>query len=124
MSTTESPAAANPGQIIYFYDHDSALAMKSIDDAEPFAAIVASVRMPPPPPEVPAEAAAAGAPAPKPLPPLVNLLVIDHIGTTFALQAVPLFAAGDEAANGQRYHCETGYRKIEPPAAEAQAKAA
>jgi hypothetical protein len=87
---TKRPAAgatkaAAVGQPVWFYsDRDRARGMKSVDDSAPFAAIVAS--------SVSDR--------------LVNVLVVDHIGTTFALQDVPLFQGDDQDDLAAPYHCE------------------
>jgi hypothetical protein len=87
---TTRPAAgttkvAGVGQEVWFYgDRKHALGMKSIDDAAPFAAIVAAST---------SER-------------LINVLVIDHLGTTFALQDVPLFQGDDKDDLTAPYHCE------------------
>jgi hypothetical protein len=81
-----APVAAGPvGPIVYFYgDHKHAKGMKSLDDDLPFTAIVASVTNDR----------------------LVNLLVIDHMGSTFPVQAVPLYCGDDEDDKTALYHCE------------------
>jgi hypothetical protein len=88
MASTTA-ATPIPGQIVYYYaDHKHASGMKSKDDDAPFAAMVAwplSDR-------------------------LVNLLVLDHNGTTFPLQSVPLFQGDDKDDKTAPSHCE-----LKPP---------
>jgi len=87
---TKRPAAgvtkaASVGQAVWFYgDREHARGMKSVDDSAPFAALVAS--------SVSDR--------------LVNVLVVDHLGTTFALQDVPLFQGDDQDNLAAPYHCE------------------
>ena len=87
---TKRPAAgatkaAAVGQPVWFYgDRKRALGMKSIDDSVPFAAFVASSTNDR----------------------LVNVLVVDHLGTTFALQDVPLFQGDDKDDLTAPSHCE------------------
>lgn len=81
--------AAGVGQIVYFYpDRDRAKGMKSVDDTEPMAAIVAAA----------------------PTDRLINVLAIDHAGTTFAFQGVPLWQGDDKDDHTAPFHCE-----FEPP---------
>jgi hypothetical protein len=56
---------------------------------------------------------------------LVNVLVIDHRGHTFALESVPLFQGDDGDDKAAPFHCEATYRKVEKPVpASASVKAA
>jgi hypothetical protein len=56
---------------------------------------------------------------------LVNVLVIDHRGHTFALESVPLFQGDDGDDKAAPFHCEPTYRKVEKPVpASASVKAA
>jgi hypothetical protein len=55
---------------------------------------------------------------------LVNVLVIDHMGGTFALQSVPLFQGDDKDDKEALAHCESSYRKVEKPAPKATGTAA
>lgn len=77
--------AVSVGQPVWFYsDRNHARGMKSIDDSAPFAAVVASSTTDR----------------------LINVLVIDHHGTTFALQDVPLFQGDDADDLSSPFHCE------------------
>lgn len=95
-TTTTPPPAPAPvvkaptvGQGVWFYaDRAHAKGMKSVDDSQPFAAMVAS------------------APSAR----VVNLLVVDHLGTTFTVQSVPLFYGDDKDDKTALSHCE-----LEPP---------
>ena len=81
---TGTPVTAGIGQTVWFYgDHAHAKGMKSIDDGAPFAAIVASV----------------------PNDRLVNVLVIDHNGTTFPLMGVPMYQGDDKDDKKAVCHC-------------------
>ena len=73
------------GQLVWYYrDRAHARGMKSVDDHEPFMAFVASVATDR----------------------LANLLVIDHLGTTFACQSVPVFQDDDKDDKKAPAHCE------------------
>lgn len=84
-SAPASTKAAKIGQIVYFSaDHDQLGGMKRIDEDEPFAAIVACALNDR----------------------LVNILAIDHNGTTFAFQRVPLFQGDDRDDKKAPWHCD------------------
>lgn len=73
------------GRIVwYFADHAATKGMKSTHPDEPFAAIVTAVHTDR----------------------IVNLLVFDHQGTTFAMQSVPLFQGDEEDDETAIAHCE------------------
>jgi hypothetical protein len=55
---------------------------------------------------------------------LVNVLVIDHMGGTFALRSVPLFQGDDKDDKEALAHCESSYRKVAKPAPKATGTAA
>lgn len=88
--TTVTPepttAALIPGETVYFYaDAAHVGGMTRLDDTEPFKAIVAyshSDR-------------------------LVNLLVIDHVGSIFPLESVVLYQGDDKDDKLVPCHCET-----------------
>jgi hypothetical protein len=97
--TNEAPVDHKPletpeiGQPVWYYaDHARTKGMKSHDWDVPFAALVTYVwddR-------------------------LVNLLVVDHDGSTFALARVPVFQGDDEDDRSAPFHCE-----LEAPKAKA-----
>lgn len=73
------------GRIVwYFADHAATKGMKSTHPEEPFAAIVTAIHTDR----------------------LVNLLVFDHQGTTFAMQSVPLFQGDEDDDETAIAHCE------------------
>jgi hypothetical protein len=89
---TVAGAAAGPpakiatvGQQVFFYpDRKHARGMKSLDDAQPFVAIVAY-------------ASVTGR--------RVNVLVIDHNGSTFAMNGVPMWQGDDRDDKKARSYC-------------------
>jgi hypothetical protein len=81
------------GQIVYFYpDLKQARGMKSIDNTQPFAAIVASS---------------------DPNGRLVNIVAIDHKGSIFPCMAVPMFQGDEHDDKKARSHCEFDLRVLE-----------
>lgn len=192
-TTAPTPASTPLGPIVYFYaDHKTARGMKSMDDTEPFVAIIASPRSDgsgfsvpvtavtepvPPAPAASAPVVSGGgvmavgaivggqsyrngiykdvpllggsgkgaratitvagnvvtAVVPSKTAPgagyvvgdelsaalvdrLINVLVLDHAGRTFAFESVPLFQGDDGDDKAAPFHCEATYRKIEKPA--------
>lgn len=87
-STAPPPAVVKSpviGQPVWFYaDREHTKGMKCVDEAQPFIAFVASA----------------------PTARVVNILAIDHLGTSFPLQNVPLFHDDDKDDHTVAAHCE------------------